>query len=169
MLCRFLTAYFLFASSQELDLDVGVEGDLDASTFDFEEDILLLQVDLKLSRGILQTGLNGSLVSEGFHASESKALDNMALLSEISFRSEAEGGVMFGPKTSAALFLLSSCTFGLLCLCGAKPFITAPYPVRNIQSRMKVHDKTLNKTCAMKVPGHQGIRKCLKRRTRARK
>jgi len=39
-----------------------------------------------------------------------------------------ETGAKFGPKTSAALFLLLSCTFGFACLCGnAKPFITAPY------------------------------------------
>eukprot|EP00434_Breviolum_minutum_P028389 symbB.v1.2.025113.t1/scaffold2421.1/size79598/2 len=43
-------------------------------------------------------------------------------------RSVLETGAKFGPKTSAALFLLLSCTFGFACLCGnAKPFITAPY------------------------------------------
>eukprot|EP00439_Symbiodinium_sp_Y106_P075629 s2264_g15.t1 len=89
---------------------------------ELQEDILLLQMDVKLSRGLTQTA-DATSVSEGFQAADS---ESPALLSE-SFKSEVEGGVMFGPKTSAALFLLSSCTFGLLCLCGAKPFITAPY------------------------------------------
>ena len=123
MLCQFLAAYLLLASSQDAELGESLEGDSDL------EDILLLQVDIKLSRG-LHAASDESLVSEGFSAADAEASESPALLSEIGFKSEAEGGVMFGPKTSAALFLLSSCTFGMICLCGAKPFITAPCLVR---------------------------------------
>ena len=112
---QFLTGWLLLVSSQDVESGFG-------DTFpELQEDILLLQMDVKLSRGLTQTAYATS-VSEGFQAADS---ESPALLSE-SFKSEVEGGVMFGPKTSAALFLLSSCTFGLLCLCGAKPFITAP-------------------------------------------
>ena len=54
---------------------------------------------------------------------------SLALQSEHVLRkSLVESGMRFGPKTSAALFLLLSCTFGLSCLCSnTKPFITAPY------------------------------------------
>mmetsp|Transcript_20973 Transcript_20973/g.49124 ORF Transcript_20973/g.49124 Transcript_20973/m.49124 type:complete len:546 (+) Transcript_20973:76-1713(+) len=113
---QFLTGWLLLVSSQDVESGFG-------DTFpELQEDILLLQMDVKLSRGLTQTA-DATSVSEGFQAADS---ESPALLSE-SFKSEVEGGVMFGPKTSAALFLLSSCTFGLLCLCGAKPFITAPY------------------------------------------
>ena len=120
---QFLTGCLLLARSQDIDFpEHGTE------VLDLQEDILLLQVDVKLSRG---QG-DASLVSEGFHT-ESDTSGSPALLSE-GFRSELGGGAMFGPKTSAALFLLSSCTFGLLCLCGAKPFITAPRPVLNLKT-----------------------------------
>ena len=53
----------------------------------------------------------------------------LTLLSEhVLHNNLVESGMKFGPKTSAALFLLLSCTFGLSCLCSnTKPFITAPY------------------------------------------
>mmetsp|Transcript_44769 Transcript_44769/g.83636 ORF Transcript_44769/g.83636 Transcript_44769/m.83636 type:complete len:545 (-) Transcript_44769:110-1744(-) len=113
---RILTGYvFLLARSYDLD---SLDPLLDALDLpDSVEDVQLLQVDVRLARGNLSS--NSSFLSEED--------PDGTLLSEISFRSGAESGAMFGPKTSAALFLLSSCTFGLICLCGAKPFITAPY------------------------------------------
>lgn len=79
-----------------------------------EEDTLLLQVGVRV-----------------FPVNSSEILlpGNVSLFTQQTLRrSVLESGVKFGPKTSAALFLLLSCTFGFACLCGnAKPFITAPY------------------------------------------
>lgn len=79
-----------------------------------EEDTLLLQMGVRV-----------------FPVNSSEILlpGNVSLFTQQTLRrSVLESGVKFGPKTSAALFLLLSCTFGFACLCGnAKPFITAPY------------------------------------------
>eukprot|EP00438_Fugacium_kawagutii_P025693 Skav203440 [mRNA] locus=scaffold1836:289727:292335:- [translate_table: standard] len=82
-----------------------------------EDDTVLLQVGVRLFP------VNSSEISPVF------APGNVSLFTQdvTLRRSVLESGVKFGPKTSAALFLLLSCTFGFACLCGNhKPFITAP-------------------------------------------
>ncbi|CAJ1392094.1 unnamed protein product [Effrenium voratum] len=112
MLFRCIAVYCLtraFAdescSSPEADIDTCIP----------EEETLLLQVGVKLN--------------PAWNSSFDVAVNGNLTFSQLSLhRSVLTSGASFGPKTSAALFLLLSTTFGFLCLCGnAKPFITAPY------------------------------------------